>query len=171
MNVIIPQEFKYYNSNMEVITEPTENEIGFIPELNKTYQYTNGEWKEVALNTDLQLTMYDLNKQVISQLPTLGEDELTQAWLTIDNYVQACSAKYFMLLCNDIRYYTVFALLGTGEQCATEVLDCISNLGALKSVGLTEDEAAIEIWFQPEGEQPFAAYFFNYEGGVIECQK
>lgn len=169
MNVSIPKEFKYYNSDMEVITDPKENEIGFIPELNKTYQYVNGEWREVTIKNDLNLSIYDLNKQIISQLPSLDEDGMTKAYTIIDEYVHNTNSKYFMLLCKDLNYYTVFVLGPTGNNCAADVLDCALDLGALKSVEPAE-AGGIEIWTEGEDE-PVVSYFFDYQGGIIECQK
>ena len=77
-----------------------------------------------------------------------------------------------MLLSRENNYYTVFSV--TNEEtddpyAATEILECVKFLGDVKSVGVTEDEQALEIWFQKD-EEAFVAYLFDYQGGVIKCK-
>ena len=117
---------------------------------------------------NLQMNLYDLNKQIISQMPNETADKAIE---TIKQYMVEMENTFYMLLCRDINYYTLFYIVDyiTEPAAADEVFACASDLGAVKSVERTEDGAAVEIWFQAEGEEPAAMYLFGYDGGVIEC--
>jgi hypothetical protein len=48
------------------------------------------------------------------------------------------------------------------------IFECLENLGTIKDISSTEDKAAVEIWIETDNGVT-VLYFFNYDGGVIEC--
>ena len=75
-----------------------------------------------------------------------------------------------MLLCRDLNYYTLFVIdLESDVRIEQEVLECLKELGTIKSVEEFEDKNVVEIWVQPEDSDPVVMYFFNYDKGVIPC--
>jgi hypothetical protein len=88
----------------------------------------------------------------------------------IRKYCDEMKAEYYMLLCRDINYYTVFRvdLKLADETIDDALIDCANYIGTIKSVGLTEDEQAIELWMTHE-DDTYVAYFFPYDEGVIVC--
>jgi hypothetical protein len=54
------------------------------------------------------MNLYDLNKQIISQMPALDEDGIDLALMTVATYIKNTENKYYMLLCKDVNYYTLF---------------------------------------------------------------
>jgi hypothetical protein len=117
-------------------------------------------------------TLYDVNKQIIQQLPPYNRENFADSILLINSYAEKSANKYYMLLCNDIKYFTLFVR----EQCMkTETIgeaaiDCSQYLGEVKSINYNDNESAIEIWFVSTIDQEaHVAYFFAYDEGVISC--
>ena len=79
------------------------------------------------------------------------------------------SSNYYMLLCKDISYYTLFIKdANSKDNFGSEVIACAEYLGDVKSIELNEDKSAIEIWFTNQNSS-YVMYLFNYEDGVILC--
>lgn len=116
----------------------------------------------------MEMTLYDFNKQVISQQKPLTEEGLEEGQKTIKGYIDATDNTYYMLLCNDIKYYTLFARGDEGESCDFEVINVLQELGPIKAIVDIDD--AVEIWIEYEDEV-YVMYFFAYDRGVIECQR
>ena len=160
----------YRDKDGNIIVDPKEGDISVSPETQKLYTYKNGQWEMIKGETNLGMTMYDLNKQIIAQMGVLEGMAREQAHLLITDTVATSGQTYFMLLCRDINYYTLFKLDKDNSglcNVASEVFDCAEDIGALKSVESVE--GAIEIWVHPIDDEPLAMYLFPYDMGVIEC--
>ena len=121
--------------------------------------------------------VYDMNKQLMDQVPALDNRELgihednLQHW-----FFNKIEQKYFMLLCHEQRDYTIFNLDGEHNACtsyavkcktaAYDVIDCMRNRGTITSIHLQED-GAYELWIRNE-EGSFAYYLFPYGAAVLE---
>ena len=161
----------YCDENGNEILNPVEGQKAFSPQTKKLYCFTNGEWKVLEGNVNLGMTIYDLNKQVISQMGILEGTVRKEAHLRIIDMATRSNNTYFMLLCRDINYYTLFKLNKDNNglcNIASEVFDCVEDIGAIKSVE-DVDDGAIEIWAHPVDGDPVAMYLFPYDAGVIEC--
>lgn len=156
------------------IIEPSAGQTVYCSSEDKIYRYDPVEgWQHVPMDPEAQLRMnaYDINKQVISQLPTITPEDIeTVKSQIIRKYCDVMKAEYYMLLCRDINYYTVFKMdTKLADETVEDVLiDCANHIGQIKSVALTEDEQAIELWMTYEDET-YVAYFFPYDNGVIVC--
>ena len=130
----------------------------------------NYDTKTEKANGSINLSLYDLNKQIISQLPEMDDEKIQKAKETITEYVG--SRKYFMLLGRELNYYTLFSRTPSTElpTIADEVIDCLRYVGTPKGVDLTEDGSAIEMWITNEEGESFLLMFFDYTEGVIVCQ-
>lgn len=114
------------------------------------------------------MTLYELNQQAYKKAPYLTPEEIAEKKKLLTDFFNRDSA--FMLLCKEISYYTVF-LDRTAEQLlppkfCDEVIDCVQNLGSIKSIEL---DGHIEIWVEIEDEM-HAMLLFPYSEGVIECR-
>ena len=131
--------------------------------------------EEVKVNqeqpVELKMSAYELNQQIISQLNELTQEEIVEKIDLINKFWQKTGNIYGMLLCRDINYYTLFRTNTclTTETIGEAAIECISILGKIKSIEITEDESAIELWFTNKIDNTFAAYLFPYDLGVIEC--
>lgn len=145
-----------------------EGELCYVRNEEKMFKYVNNEWVEVENpKGELNMNIYDMNKSLIVQLPDINKKDLEAGKKKINQV--ASNGKYFMLLCNELKYYTVFNISDQGsEKIEDVVLDCINHFGAtIKSIDNTP-EGAIEIWIK-KYKEAYAMYFFNYDEGVEIC--
>lgn len=85
----------------------------------------------------------------------------------IDNY---SNDIYFMLLCNDIHYYTVFKIEeSANENVENVIIECLQDVGVVQHIEYDEDNQQVECWIKNEnGAMLFM--LFNYDWGVVECR-
>jgi hypothetical protein len=98
---------------------------------------------------------------------------LAEKKILIRDFILKTQNKYYMLLCRDINYYTLFAIdafRNTEEILENVMIDeCITRyMGDIKSIELTEAGDAIEIWYTAP-DDTYVMYFFPYDAGVIVC--
>ena len=122
--------------------------------------------KKAEIKTDL----HAMNKMLMAQLPELEEKRKNELSKEIRNLALAEDGafKYLMLLSNERKDYTVFALrnknrLELADTLAKEVIECLENRGQIKEFDVKKDANAIEIWI----DDAFYALFV-YDLGVIE---
>lgn len=115
------------------------------------------------------MTLYEYSKQVISKEVPMDPIIFNQKMLEVAHSMFGYC--YNMLLCNERRDFTLFHNTGTDEKkLATELAECLCNRGNVLLVDLQPD-GAWEIWIRdPQIDENFAYYFFNYEDGVIEVK-
>jgi hypothetical protein len=121
---------------------------------------------------NLQMNLYDINKQIISQLSSYSSEELVKAAdETLRDYKNDHPQKYYMLLCNELKYYTLFAIeKGSEYKFENEVILCLQDFAdEIKVIDRTEDQEAVEIWIVKDNET-YVMYLFGYEKGVIVCE-
>ena len=118
-------------------------------------------------------TLYDLNKSAMSAAKTLNIKETIEK-NDKELFKFFSMNKYSMLLCNEQKDYTVFAMTsnkGRDSQVETakeELYTCLSNRGELLSFEKTEDGIAFEIWLRIN-EEIFVYYLFPYNEAVLVC--
>jgi hypothetical protein len=89
----------------------TEGEIAYVTKEDQKYQYTEEKgWQVYKAPSVAEMSLYDLNKQIISQMPDI--EDFTEAYETIDQYHKDMNNKYYMLLIKDLNYYTIFRFCG-----------------------------------------------------------
>lgn len=122
--------------------------------------------KKAEIKTDL----HAMNKMLMAQLPELEEKRKNELSKEIRNLALAEDGafKYLMLLSNERKDYTVFALrnknrLELADTLVKEVMECLENRGQIKEFDVKKDANAIEIWI----DDAFYALFV-YDLGVIE---
>ena len=145
---------------------PKEGEI-VQTEDGKYQVFKNGELHDLKMEgSNLELGLYDLNKQIISQLPPLTDEELDKKIDVIDDSYIKCVNDFYMLYGKEISYFTLFKV-DEPTHFAETVLDCLNEIGEIKAIDPTEDGFAIEIWVQPTDEEPTCLYLFPYDNGLV----
>ena len=75
-----------------------------------------------------------------------------------------------MLLCNELRYYTIFHVCNEYDENVEDIiLECLKNIGVIQQINKTEDGRAIECWVKND-KGTFMFMLFNYDEGVISCR-
>lgn len=159
------------------IDDITNAEIGDIAYINeKLKQYTEDGWKDYEGKAEFKMGLYDLNKAAISQLPDMTPDDLENKFDMLNEFKKKTRNKFYMLLCHEKRYYTVFAGVDENEDEEDDDLDLTSfaitvidllNYGCkgVKSVDLTSDGGAVEIWANLQDDL-VCMYLFPCDGCV-----
>lgn len=159
-------------NSLNALQQHEEGEIAWVEDVEKFYIWNDGWTILDTKNTGVNLSLYEVNKQVIAQMPTLSGADLEAARLTLSHYVNGLdhSDDYYMLLCYDLRYFTMFARDQKYEENIVDaIMDCLSYVGEVKSVEESADGQAIEIWVTKD-EEAYVMYFFDYGRGVVLCQ-
>lgn len=121
---------------------------------------------------DAKLNIYELNKQIISQLPPLDPVKFNDAVDTINNW---CKGHTYMLYGKEISYFTLFQkednknneFADLGHAVLTVAQD-ISKY--IYSCDVVDDGSAIEIWIKYD-KAPTVLYLFDYENGIVKYGK
>lgn len=111
----------------------------------------------------LEIGLYDINKQIISQLPALTN--ILEKQKLINNFSIDTKNTYYMLYGKEISYFTLFKIKEY-QYFGAEVVDCLEYIGIIKAIDLTETNDAIEIWIENE-DGPTCLYLFPYDTGVV----
>lgn len=121
-------------------------------------------------NIDSGLTIYDINKQGMAGFSKLSKKNLETAIFKLRKYAENTNNRYYMLLCNDRRDFTLFRLkekeLKNRINMIEDLKECLQNRGDI--IDVNEDEnGGMEIWLKIDKEA-FAYYFFPYDAAIIE---
>lgn len=140
------------------------------------YSWQNDKYEEIKPEEckGLELNLYDLNKNIVSQLTPMTDEEIKKKVNMIQIYHSEIKNIHYMLLCKDFNYYTIFekSYEGLNEPFGNTIKEIISDLGDIYSIELTKDKMAIEIWIKPsdmpaEIAEPMVFYLFGYDAGVV----
>lgn len=120
--------------------------------------------------------LYDMNKAMILKEKPLKNKALDDAFDKVEGYIDKTKNNYYMLLCNELRDYTVFNLvtktvpiINTYEITKNELKECCKNRGRIYSVTEDKQNGGIEIWIKTtEDDELHVYYFFPYDAAVIE---
>lgn len=149
----------------QVNFEPMEGEVIQDSITGEICVYHDGHWATMKTDgTGLNLGLYDLNKQIIAQLPELVD--LDKAIKTIEALHEMYHNEYYMLYGKEISYFTLFKLIEP-QYFAQEVLDCLRNVGKIKAIDSDEPGTAVEIWVETD-DGPTCLYLFPYDNGLVQ---
>jgi len=121
-------------------------------------------------------TLYDLNKQIISQLPEMPQEQIQEQLFKIKEWIAASDTNYIMLLCREKADYTLFHFCGRRMVISWEkdipsntikaLEECIKNRGILMSINkATED--AWEIWIKDFFDKEIHMYMLFECGQMV----
>lgn len=167
--------FKVDNRNeMNCLQNHPEDEIVYVQDEKLYFKWNGNEYEEFHFVTsDMNISLYELNKQAISQFKSLTQEELNGKKSLINAFKNAHNNKHYMFMCREQNSYTIFE---QGCKCksqathdfATEFIDLITEYGKIKAVDKTADENALEVWiYDTNAEDTFAYYLFPYDTGVV----
>ena len=158
----------------DIFMEPDEYEQ-YLQEQNELYeQYLQKqtELQEENANKNIgSTTLYELNQSIINGMPALSENEERKASLEFFDWISKLpdNPKFYMLLCSELNYYTVFHIndTATKEDFWNELYDIAKELGTLKAMEI--DSGCFSIWADwPQDNISHLFYLFPYDRGVVE---
>ena len=114
--------------------------------------------------------LYSFNKQGMAQESPLDPILLfNKARETVIDILTVKDTKYWMLLCNERKDYTIFNLIAPdADSFSADLVETLKNRGLVLSIDKQED-GNFEIWIRdPDTKENFVYYLFNYNYGVVE---
>lgn len=152
---------------------------------NEGWHATTGE----VTGDGLQLNLYELNRNIITQMGPLDEEGIQKARRTIANWLEANNiiADYYLMYGKESSYFTLFNLTNSDEIPASypdhkpyiefnnlvdAVMACLESVGELYSVDVAKDANAIEIWVKwSDNDVVTCMFLFDYTEGIVYVQK
>ena len=151
-----PSQIRYTPDEGEIIQNPDGEYL----------IWKDGNWNKINVEgSNISMGLYDMNKQIIVQLPTLTTDDLLEKLPLVEELHNKYNNEYYMLYGKEISYFTLFKLKQV-ESFPHEAIDCLQNIGPIKAIDLTEDKDAIEAWVMADDEAT-CLYLFPYDMGVV----
>lgn len=155
---------------------PPIGEIVYVQEEEKLYIYTEDGYAPYAPaaagESGLNMSLYELNKAVVSQLTAINIHEDTSFISQINAWRAATNNVYYMLYGREISYFTVFVADDYDADCDTlgdAVVECLDYVAKqVYSLELTEDKTAMEIWISADNETATCLYLFPYDAGIVK---
>ena len=173
MDTLVVKNIKELTTIIEIET----NKPVYVEDANRFYAKNEaGQWEPVKFNganSNVQMSLYDMNKQIIKQLGVPTEEELARQLDLCDEYDTNMVQKYYLLYGKEINYFTLFHndefAGGSYGPLSQMVYECLKNVGTIYNISLTEAKDAIEIWALPEGNEDVTClYLFGYDQGIVE---
>lgn len=118
--------------------------------------------------------LYELNKQALTKIEAITEDQLNEIKPQIEEWFNWQIDGYAILLCRERYDFTIFHLYEKANPnppaiAVSELIETLKNRGQILSIEKdTTNDKAWEIWIKIENEI-FAYYLFNCDDWVIEC--
>ncbi len=135
------------------------------------YVYNNGEYYPIEdQKIDTGMSLYELNKQGYAQLLPYDETQIQDAITWINEFSDKNKGKYYMLLCKEMSYYTVFEKDFLEYDCLSlghGVIECLDNVGTIHGID-DNGEGALEIWVKTSDEEVYCMLLFNYDVGIVK---
>lgn len=165
------------NKKEDLISVDVETNVPVYVEHDQRFYAKNQDniWEPVQFNSNsnVQMSLYDMNKQIIKQLGDLSEEQIEAVLNIFEEYSSIAKQEYYLLYGKEISYFTLFHYDEFGEGShggfGELVIECLTNIGPIYSISLTEAKDAIEIWVLPEGSEDVTClYLFGYDSGVVE---
>lgn len=146
----------------------------YLEDIKEGVRYINGEWvadetMETKANGDITMSLYEMNRQLINQLPDYNEEAWGGAEEILKEYLEKHPNSYYMMYGRELNYFTVFHKEDGAEfaNLFGAVKTCLDSVGGVRSFDF-DGEAAIEIWVKPEVASTVTClYLFPYDDGVV----
>lgn len=149
---------------------PKDNELAVCEDTQQVYVGKNGKWEPMDAKSEVKVNLYEINKTVMAQMKPLSLKQRLEAVEIIKEFCGgATSDNYYMLLCNDLNYYTIFTIKNNNigsTPIAPTVLKCAEDIGQIVSVEKNNNTNSVEIWVKDK-DDAYCMIFFNYTAGVV----
>ena len=115
------------------------------------------------------MTLYDMAKQMVANEPPMDSKDFNRKICEIA--AQMGAKKYWMLLCRERNDFSVFVINNSScSKISKELIPTLKNRGLVIFID-EQTDGAYEIWVRdPETEENFAYYLFDYSDAIIEIE-
>ena len=158
-------------SLLQSLRNHKEGEVAYAADTDKYYKYEEGEWKETEIENpptreQLNMTLYDMNKQLAKQMPPFDEARIKAMLESLKEWKQD-DVNLYMLYGKEISYFTLFQKQALAKNNFVQaVYACLQDLTDTIYSFEIVDSNSCEIWINYENDAT-CLYLFNYDAGVV----
>jgi len=115
-------------------------------------------------------TLYELNKQVMAQLPPQDEATMNHNWTVIGDWFGKNQKRWFMLMCKERSDFTMFHITDNQfTKGVIELQDVLKERGEILAIQYQHGDDAFEIWVREyETKDVYMFMFFEAEWMIVE---
>lgn len=114
-------------------------------------------------------TLYDLNKQVMAQLPPQEEHLLKHNWNVIGDWFGKNQNRWFMLMCKERSDFTLLHIVDNNFSAAVqEVQEILLERGQILAIQYVHGEDSFELWIKDNNGEVFLFMMFEADWMVVE---
>lgn len=166
-----PLEFATYEEFLNETNNKIffENQIAWIKKERKNMVYKNNEWAEIKIsNQEIGMTMYELAKTTMAQLPIL--DDLTKGHEIINEFLIEDPSQFYLFLCKEISYYTIFQKSEQEkdfDKFSDAVIACAQDIGQITDISYIKEQKHVEIWVRTPSNEDLCMVLFNCNDFIV----
>lgn len=113
-------------------------------------------------------TLYDLNKQIMLQLPPQNKTTMDYNWNVIGDWFGKDKTRWFMIMCKERSDFTFLHILNNNFLAGVQELqEILGSRGEVRAIQYQHGEDAFEIWVKIEDEI-FMFMLFGADWMVVE---
>lgn len=115
-------------------------------------------------------TLYELNKQVMAQLPPQEESVLQSNYNTIGSWFGKDQNRWFMLMCKERSDFTFLHITDNQfTKAIFELKEILEERGQVLAIQYLHGEDSFEIWVKnTEKDEVYMFMLFNAEWMIVE---
>lgn len=116
------------------------------------------------------IDLYSINQEGYNNFSKWDALRINKGVEELTDWIISQEGKYFMLLCNENRYYTIFDTteIKDKEFAMKEIRETLIMInGDIIDIDLNEQNA-YEIWIRNEDNENHMYVLFNYDFGVVK---
>lgn len=114
-------------------------------------------------------TLYELNKQIMSQLPPQDKNTMNHNWNVIGDWFSKDQKRWFMLMCKERSDFTLFHITDNQfTKGVTELQEVLKERGEILAIQYQHGEDAFEIWVRESKDEVYMFMLFEAEWMIVE---
>lgn len=114
-------------------------------------------------------TLYDLNKQVMAQLPPQNETTLNHFFTAIGDWFGKNQKRWFMIMCKERSDFTLLHITNNNFHAGIQELkEVLLERGQILAIQYVHGEDYFEIWIKDKNDEVFLFIIFEAEWMIVE---
>jgi hypothetical protein len=172
---------KVSNATVRNLYKPKDGDVIFQEDTKEFFVYKDNAYIPMPEEAGVQMSLYEMNAQIIEQLSPMNREALRAKKKDFRDFIDKTNNKFYMLYGKEISYFTLFNNLDptigyVGYDISTDffvvLVECLHNIGQIKSFDLTKAKDAYEIWVTTATDNKTTClYFFPYDTGLVYVQE
>lgn len=113
--------------------------------------------------------LYELNKQIMAQLPPQSDDIMNHNWNVIGDWFGKNQNRWFMIMCKERSDFTFLHITDNKFTAAIkELQEVLLERGQILAIQYVHGEDYFEIWIKDSNGEVFLFVLFEAEWMIVE---